>query len=167
MWATRNCYSVIIKDVTFQNAIGNRYQGLSFINLQNIEIYNVTLRNVTGSEFPITSFITTNTFASTSLIIDRVTVEDCPFLMTKFYSTFASIDYFEFVNIRFSNVSIAGGESLVVLDNIKHLVLTNMTFENVINSDITNEGSAIILLNSLNLNSNSTTEVFEVSLYLG
>ena len=147
----------------FENAIGNPYQGIAVIDVGNIEIYNTTLRNITGAEFPISSFITTNRSPSTSLIIDGVTIVDCPFLMTNFYSTLASLEYFELVNVHFSNVSIASGESLVVLDDIKHLLLTNMTFENVTNSDTTNEGSAIILLNSLNLNSNVTTEIYEVS----
>jgi len=84
--------------------------------------------------------------------------------MSNFYSTFASLDYFELVNVHFSRVSIAGGESLVVLDDIKHLLFINMTFENITYSDTVNEGSAIILLNSLNLNSNVTTELYKVSL---
>ena len=165
VWMTRNCNSVIIKNFMFENAIGNRYQGIQIFQSQYIQMNNITLRNVTGAEFPVTPFITTNISPSTSLIIDTVTVEDCPFLMNKLYVTLASIGYFELVNVHFSNVSIAGGESIMVLDDIKHLVLTNLTFENVINSDTTNEGSAIILLNSLNLNSNVSTQVYEVSIH--
>ena len=162
VWGARMCNSAVFKNFLFENAIGNQYQAISVIGTQNIEIYNVTMRNITGSEFPLSSLITTNTSPSTSLIIDRVTIEDCRFLSTKFYATLAPLDYFEFVNINFSNVSITSGESLVVLDDIKHLLFTNMTFDNVINSDTTNEGSTIILLNSLNLNSDITTEVYEV-----
>ena len=163
IWGARFCNSIVIRNFLFENAIGNPYQGIAVIDIANIEIYNTTLRNVTGSQFPLSAFMTTNRSPSTSLIIDGVTIIDCPFLMTTFYSTYASLDYFELVNVHFSNVSISSGQSLVILDDIKHLLLTNMTFENVINSDSINEGSAIILLNSLNLNSDITTEIYEVS----
>ena len=164
LWEGQFCKSIVMRNMIFENSIGNQYQSISLNNAQNIELYNITLKNITGSEFPQTSFITTNKFPSTSFIIDGVTIEDCSFLATKLYATYASLDYFELVNVHFSNVTITSGESLVVLDNIKHLLLKNMTFDNVSNSDTINEGSAIILLNSLNLNSDVTTEVYEVGL---
>lgn len=164
LWAGQDWKSVFMKNLIFENSIGNAYQGVSMIDVQDIIFNNITLRNITGTQVPITSFITTNRSPSTSLIIDGLIIDDWSFLMSNFYSTFASLDYFELMNVHFSRVSIAGGESLVVLDDIKHLLFINMTFENIINSDTVNEGSAIILLNSLNLNSNVTTELYKVSL---
>jgi len=65
-----------MKNLIFENSIGNAYQGVSMIDVQDIVFNNITLRNITGTQVPITSFITTNRSPSTSLIIDGLIIDD-------------------------------------------------------------------------------------------
>jgi len=128
----------------------------------HVEIKDVILMNFTGSSTPDTGIFTFNNYPLTYTEVTGIHVSDSVLLKSPIIENFVPIESFLLQNLTLSNVSTTSGESIIVLSNIKHTEFSNFTFMSVFNSDSDNEGSAIIKITSIDLDSEYDTEIIKV-----
>ena len=159
---------MIFENIEFINSEGQSQETIMAFNVNRLEIRNLTYRNYTASSNPIRPMISTSNNADVYTEISGIRIENCALLKTSLFKNLKATDDVIIKDLSFSNVSISSGESIFVLENVKHTQLSNFTFDKVTNSDTVNDGSAIISISSFLLDSGFETEDISVSLnFLG
>ena len=154
---------MVFENIEFINIETQSQETIMAFNFNRLEIRNLTYINYTASSNPIRPMISTSTNANVYTEISGIRMENCVLLKTSLFRNLRATDGIIIKDLSFSNVSISSGESIIVLENVKHTHFSNFTFDRVINSDTVNDGSAIISILSFLLDSYFETEGISVS----
>lgn len=152
-----------VKNVTVRNTVGMDYAFIQFLTNTNIYVNGLTVTNFTGSNSPIDPLLKLNDGSNVYYEFREFTVMNSQLNGASVIYSTRTVEKFVLSDFTFSNVTISSGESIIKLDNIQHATISNYTITSVVNSDTVNDGSSVILISAMDLNSNYETEEISVS----
>jgi hypothetical protein len=157
---------LIIKNYTYQNTIGMTYAGIYTLLGSYVEIDGATIKNYTGTTNPVNPIFTFNNFEATEYKFNSINIQDSNLLESELVNFNKAFIKMEITNSLISNSTIASGKSLITLATVKHFEVANYTINGFTNSDLVNDGSTVIRVNAIDMDSEYDTEIFHVSFHL-
>jgi hypothetical protein len=152
-----------VTNVTVENIANMDYAFIQFLINTNIYVKGFTVTNFTGTNSPIDPLFKLNDGSNVYYEFSEIHVMDSSLNAASVIHSTRVVEKFVLTDFTFSNVSIKSGESIIKLENIKHATISNYTVTNVVNSDSVNDGSSVVLILSMDLNSTYETEEISVS----
>jgi hypothetical protein len=155
---------VVMRNITYTNSKNQNYAFIFMLFIDNVELHQIHIQNFTGSLSPISSLISFRSGGLPTYTLDEITLVDSKLFKTSVFAIYSPINVISLVNIFLSNSTISSGYELFYFSRINHAVIFNNTVENFGTSDSENEGTIIVKINSLNLDSDYENELYEVGL---